>query len=1055
MSEFRPLLFVLLLVSSAAFAQNAQLTGLVKDPTGASIARAAVRLSNVNTGSSTTSKTDAIGFYTFASVEAGRYNVSVEAKGFSKITVENVRVETAGDQRLDIEVKVAQGSQTVTVRADSVNLNTEDAQVSTVVDQALISELPMNGRSIDTLFLLTPGVVSTGTQNAGGQYSVNGQRSSANNLTVDGASGNVFLSSGFNGGVTGSLQTGLSGSTYATSASGGTNGLLPVDAIEEYRIQTSTYSAEYGRSPGGQIQMRTRGGTNQFHGTVFEYFRNQVMDATDWFVKYNGLKQAALRMSDFGGTFGGPVLKNRVFFFVAHETLDLDQPNSLKTSVPSAYARQTVGTTFGPFLGAYPNGNGGTSTTAKYPQYTDIYNAAYATKVIDHSTSARFDVDLPRGYKTFFRFNIAPSSSSTTVWNSTNASLGLDTYTVGLTKSFTQSLLNELTANYSKNQAGYKYSMLAIDGADPSAYQQFCSTEAYSPWGSSRCTFAGLAGWGMLVQGTALAANLQQWNVVDTVRLTLRRHAISFGTDFRRLQSSFAPYTLDEAYVGFTVGPSAFAGSTLDQATTQSSKVVNLTLPVYNLSFFAQDDWHITDRLTINYGVRWEYNPPVSDGNGGPLALTGNSSNFTSLQPAPSGTPLYKTVHTAFAPRLGFAYQLQNRQGFATVLRLGAGIFYDTGQAASAASTASNNYPYVITATLKSVPYSQLSFQSLQQSAAAQKLPQTTLYAVDPNLTLPYTGEWNVALEQQLFGNATVGATYLGADGEKLGSTITAYGLTPTLVTSTGYLRLLTNRGRSNYQALQLQSTIRASSGIDGIIAYTYSHNLDNGSSDFTGPLVNVTGYKGNADDDIRHMFSAGVSLKPKGISHDRLLRIATNGWVLNTFARLQTASPLSITGADSIFAAINDFTGFADRAPGVPAYIRGVIGSNGKRIPGGIELNPAAFIQPPTNSAGALLREGNSGRNAYRMFGLHEFDIAAGRRFALTERMSLEFKAEAFNILNTPTFANVVTGLGLANFGQAQNTYAGFNGASGGGLNTVFQSGGARNLQLTAKIKF
>ncbi|WP_216847016.1 TonB-dependent receptor [Granulicella sp. L60] len=1054
--------FVFLLsIASAASAQNAQLTGLVKDPSGACIARATVTLANQDTGAVSTAKTNAVGFYNFSSVIAGRYAVKAEAKSFAKTMVDGLRVETSGDQRLDIELSVPRGSETITVQAGSVNMNTEDASVSTVVNQALIGELPLNGRSLDTLFLLTPGVVPSGTQNGGGQYSVNGQRSSGNQLTVDGASGNVFLSSTFAGSpVTGSGQTGVAGSTYATSASGGTNGLLPVDAIEEYRMETSTYSAEYGRSPGGQIQMRTRGGTNTFHGSVFEYFRNQVMDATDWFVKYNGLKQSPLRMNDFGGTVGGTIFKNKLFFFVAHETLDLDQPNSTKASVPSAFALQSASATFAPLIAAFPKGNGGTAATSKNPQYTDIYNAAYATKIIDHSTSARFDANLPGGYKAFFRFNLAPSSSTNTLWDSSNSSLGLNTYTGGVTKSFTSSLLNELTANYSTNHTAFSYKLLPIDGGDPSGLNQFCSTEAYSPGGSSsRCTFTGVRGWTGINLGVPQAGDVSQWNVIDKLHWTMGRHSLTFGTDFRRLLTSFAPYTNDTVYLGFFNSPTVISGTAFDEAATQTATFNKLSFPVDNLSLFAQDAWHITSRLTVNYGLRWEYNPPVSDGNGGPLALIGSSTNLSSLVPAPTGTPLYRAEHGAFAPRLGFAYQLQNRQGFATVLRAGAGIFYDTGQAATTLGSVSNSYPYVITASASNVPFSQINFKSLQQSAPAQTLPQDTLYAVDPHLTLPYTGQWNLAVEQQLFGNTSVSATYLGADGEKLGSTIAAQGLTPSLVTPTdGELFLLTNRGRSNYQALQLQATVRAASGIDALVAYTYSHNLDNGTSDFSGPSANVTDYWGNADNDIRHVFSAGMSLRPKGMSESKLLKVVSTGWVVNTFIRLQTATPLSVFA--TIYTVDNSNQGFADRVPGVPVYKHGpstgVCAVTESCIPGGVQLNPAAFADPPRDPVTlALLRDGDSGRNAYRLFGLHEFDLSTGRKFAVTERVGFEFKAEAFNILNTPTFANVQTGLDFnTNFGQAQNTYSAFTGGNGG-QNSTFQLGGARNIQLTGRLTF
>ncbi len=183
-----------------------------------------------------------------------------------------------------------------------------------------------------------------------------------------------------------------------------------------------------------------------------------------------------------------------------------------------------------------------------------------------------------------------------------------------------------------------------------------------------------------------------------------------------------------------------------------------------------------------------------------------------------------------------------------------------------------------------------------------------------------------------------------------------------------------------------------------------------------------------------------------------------TSGWVLNTFTRISTALPLSVlsgfTGTAKSVDLQNSATGFADRVPGVPVYLHHGTTANGKIVPGGIQLNPAAFTYPPTDSAGNVLRDGNSGRNAYRLFGLKEFDLSIGRRIASAGRVACEFKVEAFNILNTPNFANINTTIGSANFGQAQNSAAAYD-AGNGGLNQVFQLGGPRNLQLLAKITF
>jgi hypothetical protein len=205
-------------------------------------------------------------------------------------------------------------SQSVTVEADVVNVNTTDGTVSTVLDRHFAENLPLNGRSFQTLIMLTPGVVLTPTAfDDQGQFSVNGQRADANYFTVDGVSANF--------GVTGyfPLVQAAGGALPALSASGGTNSLVSVDAMQEFRVQTSSFAPEFGRTPGGQISIVTRSGTNAFHGTLFEYFRNDVLDANDWFSNFNHLRKPEERQNDFGGVFGGPVIKDKTFFFFSYE----------------------------------------------------------------------------------------------------------------------------------------------------------------------------------------------------------------------------------------------------------------------------------------------------------------------------------------------------------------------------------------------------------------------------------------------------------------------------------------------------------------------------------------------------------------------------------------------------------------------------------------------------------------------------------------------------------------------------------------------------------------
>ncbi len=267
---------------------------------------------------------------------------------------------------------------------------------------------------------------------------MNGQRPTANYLSIDGASENIQGGPG---------QT-LTGAGIPSSASGGTNGLLPIDAIEEYRMQTSTYSAAYGRTPGGQIEVRTRSGTNEFHGSLFEDFRNQVMDATDWFVKYDALKQPVLQMNDFGGTFGGPIMKDRLFIFVAHETLLMNQPKTYSTEVPNSLTLKNTPSPFKSFLAAYPLGD---DSAPAGDGLSDLYEDSYRNIIADHTTSLRIDTHLPKQNKLFFRFNLAPSSLDSRLFNYTNANINLATYTVGFASQLSPRLSNELTANFSTN----------------------------------------------------------------------------------------------------------------------------------------------------------------------------------------------------------------------------------------------------------------------------------------------------------------------------------------------------------------------------------------------------------------------------------------------------------------------------------------------------------------------------------------------------------------------------------------------------------------------------
>jgi len=316
---------------------NATIMGRVLDPSKAAVVGADVQATNVETGSTYKGATNGTGLFSIPGISPGNYRISVTKPGFRSIVKPDVVLHLQEVVALNFDLPVGSASEVVTVTAGAPMVNTADASVSTVIDQSYIANMPLNGRSFQDLILLTPGVttqtpaaLSTNLTGNGltGEFSVNGQRPESNYYTVDGVSANVGTAAL---GLT--LGAGPSGSLPAATTLGTTQALVSVDDLQEFRVQSSTYSAEYGRNPGGQFAFDTKSGTNQWHGTAFEYLRNDMFDANDWFNGYQNIKEPALRQNDFGGTLGGPVRiphlyngKDKSFFFVSYEGLRLIQP---------------------------------------------------------------------------------------------------------------------------------------------------------------------------------------------------------------------------------------------------------------------------------------------------------------------------------------------------------------------------------------------------------------------------------------------------------------------------------------------------------------------------------------------------------------------------------------------------------------------------------------------------------------------------------------------------------------------------------------------------------
>jgi hypothetical protein len=1076
-------LVVSLLFPCALIAQStdASLTGLIDDPQKKVIPGVSVTAINTQTGVKTATSTNGDGQYVLEGLPPGTYRVEVDKQGFKGIIEAGLTLHVQDIVQINFHMALGSMSETLTVNAGDVNVDTTDGTISTVIDHTTIENMPLNGKDLTTLFELTPGTLlnAGGGESAGGGFSVDGQRPTANYVTVDGASANAYITS--------ESGPNNNGAGIATSAAGGTSGILPIDAIEEYRMDTSTYTAENGRSPGGQVQVRTRSGTNEFHGTLFEDFRNQVLDANDWFSNYDDLPQTPLRMNEFGGTLGGPIIvphflngRNRLFFFLANDNLILDQPNTTTESyVPDASVLQGAYSAYAPWLKIFPAGNGG--QVPGTPSW-DYFNASYPFLIRGHTTSARLDWQLPRSIRVFFRTNIAPSSSvapsiSGEAVFGEGSHVSIDTYTGGATVPLGVHIVDEWTLNYTGDNTQFLESVASVGGNSPNALQGNLPSGvnssldgfAFDPEATSTSNAYAIAQIGPVYRNA-----LHQWNVVDTLTLQRGQHAIKVGIDFLSRLSILREFSNYYRLIVNTGTAAPYATEDIDTGLISSLEtievVANPNISLSNTSLFVNDDWKVAPSLTLNGGLRWELDPAPTVGPLGDFAVVGDDLNPLTFQAALSTAPLYGTVHTNFAPRFGFAWSPPTHSG--TVLRGGVGIYFDTGQAATTAGTnGANNYPYQYTQTYSEVPYASVNWTNLGGTQGS--MATSPLYLVDPNLLTPRTYEWSLTVDQSFDRSAMLTASYVGNDGERLVGEdayyngVNAAGQYPvntTYVRKRGYLYIVTNQSHSNYQALQAQLTLRMGQWVSALTSYTWGHAEDNGSTDFSSVGAAALNPIANSANDVRQMFATAIHFAPKGLTENRLVRAVTGGWGLDTIARLQSASPLTVTYSNSTDDNVNDFTTNADVVAGVPTVLHEHIDSYGNDVPGNKLLNWAAFTAPPTDPSGVQLRNGDSPTNGYRLFGLTQWDLAASRTWKIWEGLNLSFRVDTFNLLNTANFAQVATGWsssGMASFGLSDATYASQYGGNASGYGStgaqlsVFQNGGPRELQLSMKLKF
>ena len=586
-------------------------------------------------------------------------------------------------------------------------------------------------------------------------------------------------------------------------------------------------------------------------------------------------------------------------------------------------------------------------------------------------------------------------------------------------------LANSLRGNYSTQYATVTDKLDSFGGAVPIDPAFFLGT---LPSNSSLIEFQ-TDDTNFLSAGGLALDRSRQANFADDLDVVVGSHSLKFGADYRAIfldaQPSAQTFFFDADSVEDYV---ATGQGTLSVSTKKHSELLTQTTSLY-----AQDTWKVTPRLTLTYGLRWEISPAPSGRGSTTLASWENVNNPSELALAPLGTALWKTGYGNIAPRVGVAYALNNKHDF--VLRAGWGIFYDLG--VGQAATLATQFPNAasLTAFNVSVPVADGS-QFLPTNSIDPPYPGA--FGTSPDLKLPRSYQWNVALEKSLPGEQVVTATYVGQAGRDLLRNTAFYQPNPDF---SSFFYLTTNNAFSNYEALQLQYRKTMSSRLQAIANYTFSHSLDNSSNDVVSGANTISGAAdyGSSDFDVRHSFSGALHYEIPGIAKSRLLSAVTRDWSLDLVGIVRSGFPFNAR----IFV-VSPVLGYAyirpDLVGGQPLWIAN------SAAPGGQSLNPLAFSRPATGV------QGNEGRNDIPGFGLTQFDFSIARKIAISERLNLQFRADAFNVLNHPNFTNP----GASVFsGPTQLVSTKMLNQGLGGLNPLFQEGGPRSLQLSLRLTF
>lgn len=1061
-------------VTLSAQITTTTLLGTVTDKTGAVVIDAKVTATNTGTNVQRSVKTNAQGEYRIEFLPVGNYSLAIEAAGFKKFVQTGVTLEVAESARVDASLDVGSTGETIEITAAAPIVNTSNPELGRTVENQEIVNLPIVNRNVYALLDLTPGVQRNDNSIVLGYPE---QRTLING-GVDGGAGSVnyFLDGGVN--ITGLRNTG--------------NILPNPDAVQEFRVQTNNYNAEYGRFASGVVNVLTKSGTNQFHGSAFEFLRNTILNANTWGNTTTGT--LPLHRNQFGVTFGGPIVKNKTFFFASYAGLRQNTSTFLNGAiVPTALERngdfsQSVDANGNKVFIKDPTKAGTCSAAVQTACFSNngVINAIPANRLdpvatqiinqfipkpnigtnkwqgflpspyntdeflgkIDHSLTDR--QLLTASYFETSGTNTVQSGSGNLPWSQQEFNWRQHEANVSDTWSFSPDKINQVWLTYTRN-FGSRLNVPQTTLAALGSLQTVQSTPSLAQ--------IGVTGFFNLTQAIAgPVAGTNFYSTRDTFSYNRGRHAFKFGGEVSLDKD--IQQTLLNNYGVFTFNGTVTSGTGtkgnaladfelgLPSSLSQDAPVTGYTNTWYT-AIFAQDDFRIHPRLTLNLGVRWDVQTAPTDPQdkestyvSGAQSTVRPTAPLGILFPGDPGVTrgIISTAWNHVSPRVGLAWDPFGDGK--TSIRAGAGIFYGS-LSGNEWNTTANFEPFAVRLTFNNNNSATKSTGATLSNpyrglVGGDPFPYNgqfvnggSIFGPSPNFHWPYTYQLNFSVQRQVTSSLAVMASYVGSLSHDLPFAVdlnypTFAGATTTNVQARrptpafGQVLSMQSGQTASYNALQISATQRTSHHVSFNAFYIYSKTFDSvqlqnsTTQGLVQDFTNMGADRGRADTDMRHQLVVAMIWQPDYYTGGNfVLRHVTNGWSISPILKLHSGFPFTVSnGADANLDGNNN-----DRAQLVGDPFSGSCPSGAPVGSAACWFNTAAFARNnPTNGAPV---DGNSPRNFLNQPAYRDVDLAIFRTFKVSERFNLQFRGEALNVFNMVSLNAPNATVGTATFGQ------------------------------------